>query len=102
MVSRLMHLMIIDLLAPCVALRLGAKLQPLAVAKLLKALVDKEQPGLIILGKQALCVISVPLEGPEYRSVRKLAVPPRYSATVLARGFDVTSITLVPSRALPV
>ena len=32
----------------------GAELQPLAVAKLLKALVDKEQPGLIILGKQAI------------------------------------------------
>jgi electron transfer flavoprotein beta subunit len=29
-------------------------LQPLAVAKLLKALVDREQPGLIILGKQAI------------------------------------------------
>jgi len=29
-------------------------LPPLAVAKLLKALVDKEQPGLIILGKQAI------------------------------------------------
>ena len=31
-----------------------AELQPLAVAKLLKAVVDKEQPGLIILGKQAI------------------------------------------------
>ena len=30
------------------------ELQPLAVAKLLKALVDKEQPGLIICGKQAI------------------------------------------------
>jgi electron transfer flavoprotein beta subunit len=30
------------------------ELQPLAVAKLLKALADKEQPGLIILGKQAI------------------------------------------------
>ncbi|MDO8705395.1 MAG: electron transfer flavoprotein subunit beta/FixA family protein [Sulfuricaulis sp.] len=30
------------------------ELQPLAVAKLIKALVDKEQPGLIILGKQAI------------------------------------------------
>jgi electron transfer flavoprotein beta subunit len=30
------------------------ELQPLAVAKLLKALVDKEQPSLIILGKQAI------------------------------------------------
>jgi len=31
-----------------------AQLQPLAVAKLLKALVDKEQPQLVILGKQAI------------------------------------------------
>ncbi|HEX8956499.1 MAG TPA: electron transfer flavoprotein subunit beta/FixA family protein [Burkholderiaceae bacterium] len=31
-----------------------ADLQPLAVAKLLKALADKEQPQLIILGKQAI------------------------------------------------
>ena len=30
------------------------ELQPLAVAKLLKALADKEQPGLVILGKQAI------------------------------------------------
>ncbi|MGF6441014.1 electron transfer flavoprotein beta subunit [Paraburkholderia youngii] len=29
-------------------------LQPLAVAKLLKALVDKEQPSLVLLGKQAI------------------------------------------------
>jgi electron transfer flavoprotein beta subunit len=30
------------------------ELQPLAVAKLLKALIDKEQPELVILGKQAI------------------------------------------------
>ncbi len=30
------------------------ELQPLAVAKLLKAIVDKEKPGLVILGKQAI------------------------------------------------
>jgi len=30
------------------------ELQPLAVAKLLKAIVDKEQPKLVILGKQAI------------------------------------------------
>jgi electron transfer flavoprotein beta subunit len=30
------------------------ELQPLAVAKLLKALVDQEKPGLVILGKQAI------------------------------------------------
>ena len=32
----------------------GVELQPLAVAKLLKALIDKEQPHLVILGKQAI------------------------------------------------
>jgi electron transfer flavoprotein beta subunit len=32
----------------------AADLQPLAVAKVLKALVDKEQPSLVILGKQAI------------------------------------------------
>ncbi len=32
----------------------AAELQPLAVAKLLRALMDKEQPGLVILGKQAI------------------------------------------------
>jgi electron transfer flavoprotein beta subunit len=32
----------------------NADIQPLAVAKLLKAVCDKEQPGLVILGKQAI------------------------------------------------
>jgi electron transfer flavoprotein beta subunit len=32
----------------------GAEIQPLAVAKLLKAIVAKEQPGLVIMGKQAI------------------------------------------------
>jgi electron transfer flavoprotein beta subunit len=32
----------------------GEELQPLAVAKLLKALIDREQPQLVILGKQAI------------------------------------------------
>ena len=41
------------ILVDCGELRDG-ELQPLAVAKLLKALVDKEQPSLIILGKQAI------------------------------------------------
>lgn len=31
-----------------------AALEPLSIAKLLKAVVDKEQPGLVILGKQAI------------------------------------------------
>jgi electron transfer flavoprotein beta subunit len=37
-----------------VLIETDAELQPLAVAKLLKALVDKEQPKLVILGKQAI------------------------------------------------
>ena len=32
----------------------GADTQPLAVAKLLKAIVAKEQPGLVVMGKQAI------------------------------------------------
>jgi electron transfer flavoprotein beta subunit len=32
----------------------AVELQPLGVAKLFKALIDKEQPGLVILGKQAI------------------------------------------------
>ena len=32
----------------------AAEVQPLAVAKVLKAIVEKEQPGLVILGKQAI------------------------------------------------
>jgi electron transfer flavoprotein beta subunit len=32
----------------------GVELQPLAVAKLLKAVCDKEKPGLVIVGKQAI------------------------------------------------
>jgi electron transfer flavoprotein beta subunit len=31
-----------------------AEIQPLAVAKILKALVDKESPNLVVLGKQAI------------------------------------------------
>src|SRR5690606_179056 len=41
-------------LFPYTTLFRSEELQPLAVAKLLKALVDKEQPQLVILGKQAI------------------------------------------------
>jgi electron transfer flavoprotein beta subunit len=34
--------------------RRPSQLQPLAVAKLFKALVEREQPGLVLLGKQAI------------------------------------------------
>jgi electron transfer flavoprotein beta subunit len=37
-----------------IAVETGEELQPLAIAKLLKALVDKEQPQLVIMGKQSI------------------------------------------------
>jgi electron transfer flavoprotein beta subunit len=37
-----------------VLVQTDASLEPLAVAKALKAVVDKEQPGIVILGKQAI------------------------------------------------
>ena len=37
-----------------ILVKTDAELQPLAVAKILKALVEKEQPALVILGKQAI------------------------------------------------
>jgi electron transfer flavoprotein beta subunit len=37
-----------------ILVEVATEVQPLAVAKLLKAVVDKEQPGLVILGKQAI------------------------------------------------
>jgi len=37
-----------------ILIQTDAELQPLAVAKLLKAVVDKEQPGLVLMGKQGI------------------------------------------------
>ncbi|TVR09224.1 MAG: electron transfer flavoprotein subunit beta/FixA family protein [Salinarimonadaceae bacterium] len=37
-----------------ILVKADAMVEPLAVAKLLKAIVDKEEPGLVILGKQAI------------------------------------------------
>jgi electron transfer flavoprotein beta subunit len=37
-----------------ILVEVGHEVQPLAVAKVLKAIVDKEQPGLVIMGKQAI------------------------------------------------
>src|ERR1051325_8602447 len=39
---------------PCVLVQADSELQPLAVAKLLKAVVEKETPGIVIIGKQAI------------------------------------------------
>ena len=37
-----------------ILVEVATEVQPLAVAKLLKAIVDKEKPGLVITGKQAI------------------------------------------------
>ncbi len=37
-----------------ILVEVATEVQPLAVAKLLKALVDREQPGLVLMGKQAI------------------------------------------------
>ena len=37
-----------------ILVEIAHEVQPLAVAKVLKAIVDKEQPGLVIMGKQAI------------------------------------------------
>ena len=59
-----------------------AELQPLAVAKLLKALVDKEQPGLVVLGKQAIDddanqtgqMLAALLDGPQATNASRVEV----------------------------
>ena len=37
-----------------ILVEVAGEVQPLAVAKLVKAIIDKEQPGLVIMGKQAI------------------------------------------------
>jgi electron transfer flavoprotein beta subunit len=50
----------------------AAELQPLAVAKLLKALIDKEQPGLVILGKQTGQMLAALADLPQATFASKL------------------------------
>ena len=58
------------------------EVQPLAVAKVLKAIVDKEQPGLVIMGKQAIdddCnqsgqMLSALLGWPQATFISKIAI----------------------------
>ena len=68
----------------------GVELQPLAVAKLLKAIVDKEQPGLVLMGKQAIDddsnqtaqMLAALLGWPQATFVSKLAARGRQGASV--------------------
>jgi electron transfer flavoprotein beta subunit len=81
-----------------------AELQPLAVAKLLKALADKEQPQLIVLGKQAIdddCnqtgqMLAALLGWPQATFVSKVVLE-NGKATVTREvdgGLEVLSLTL--------
>lgn len=65
-----------------VLVKTDAVLQPLAVARLLKKIVEKEQPGIVILGKQATDddanqtgqMLAALLDWPQATSVSKLVV----------------------------
>ena len=73
-----------------------AELQPLAVAKLLKALCDKEQPGLAILGKQAIDddanqtgqMLSALLGWPQATFASKVAIVPADGRANVTREID--------------
>jgi electron transfer flavoprotein beta subunit len=70
------------------------ELQPLAIAKLLRAIVDKEQPGLVLLGKQAIDddsnqtgqMLAALLEWPQATFISKLALEDGHA--VVAREVD--------------
>ena len=57
-------------------------MQPLAIAKVLKAVVDKEQPGLVILGKQAI-------DGDNGQTGQMLAALAGLSQATFASNLDV-------------
>ncbi len=74
----------------------AVELQPLAVAKLLKALIDKEQPSLVILGKQAIdddCnqtgqMLAALAAWPQATFASKVALAPGDSEVVVTREVD--------------
>lgn len=81
-----------------------AELQPLAVAKLLKAVADKEQPQLIILGKQAIdddCnqtgqMLAALLDWPQATFASKVVVADGKAAVTreVDGGLETLSLTL--------
>jgi electron transfer flavoprotein beta subunit len=60
-----------------------AEMQPLAIAKVLKAVVEKEQPQLIILGKQAI-------DGDNSQTGQMLAALCNYSQATFASEIEIT------------
>lgn len=67
------------------------ELQPLAVAKLLKALVDKEQPNLIIMGKLAI-------DDDANQTGQMLAALADMPQATFASKVDVTATTITATR----
>ena len=68
-----------------------AEMQPLAIAKVLKAVVEKEQPQLIILGKQAI-------DGDNSQTGQMLAALCNYSQATFASEIEITDDTAAVTR----
>ncbi|HSV35088.1 MAG TPA: electron transfer flavoprotein subunit beta/FixA family protein [Ramlibacter sp.] len=74
-----------------VLIETAADLEPLHVAKLLKALVDKEQPRLVLLGKQAI-------DGDAGQTGQMLAALLRWSQATFASKVAVAGATVAVTR----
>jgi len=70
-----------------------ADLQPLAVAKLLKAVVDKEQPRLVLLGKQAI-------DDDSHQTGQMLAALLGWPQATSASKIDITGDTATVKREI--
>ena len=68
-----------------------AEMQPLAIAKVLKAVVEKEQPQLIILGKQAI-------DGDNSQTGQMLAALCNYSQATFASEIEITDAAAAVTR----
>ena len=69
------------------------EVQPLAVAKLLKAIVDKEEPGLIITGKQAI-------DGDNVQTGQMLAALAGYGQATFASEIQIDGDTATVTREI--
>ena len=68
-------------------------LEPLAVAKLLKALIDKEQPGMIIVGKQAI-------DGDNNQTGQMLSAITGWSLASFASNIDIDGDSMNVTREI--
>jgi len=69
----------------------GVEIQPLAVAKLLKSIVGREQPGLVIMGKQAI-------DDDSNQTGQMLAALLNWSQATFASKLKVTGATAQVTR----